>query len=152
MASTEQAAQLKEQAELALLNNFKPAYDEVLAWLRQDRPNVSDQASGASALPNGEAYYAQRLQAMTTLPMTAREVHNIGLAEVARIQEEMQGIRQAVGFTGSLQEFFNFLREDDQFYFPNTDQGRADYLALADEILSEMYTRCLLYTSPSPRD
>lgn len=141
MASAEQAEELRNQAEQALLESFKPAYDEILAWLQEDRVNVPDQATGASELPNGDAYYAQRLQAMTTLPMTAREVHELGLAEVARIQEEMQGIRQAVGFNGSLQEFFNFLREDDQFYFPNTDQGRADYLALADEILSEMYTR-----------
>lgn len=96
-ATVEQAADLRERAEQALLNSFKPAYDEVLAWLEEDRVNVPDQATGASALPDGDAYYAQRLRAMTTLPMTAREVHDLGLAEVARIQEEMQGIRQAVG-------------------------------------------------------
>lgn len=141
VATTEQADALETQARDALLENFKPAYDEVLAWLQEDRVNVPDEATGASELPDGDAYYAQRLQAMTTLPMTAREIHELGLSEVARIQEEMQGIRLQVGFQGSLQEFFNFLREDDQFYFPNTDEGRAQYLALATEILDEMYTR-----------
>jgi uncharacterized protein (DUF885 family) len=53
----------------------------------------------------------------------------------------MEVIKRQVGFEGSLQSFFNFLREDDQFYYPNTDQGRNDYLALADEILADMYTR-----------
>lgn len=140
-ASQADADNLLEQAEAALLESFEPAYDEIYAWLEQDRSNVPEVATGASVLPDGDAYYSQRLRAMTTLPMTAREVHDLGLAEVARIQEEMQGIRQAVGFTGSLQEFFNYLREEEQFYFPNTDEGRAEYLALADEILGEMYTR-----------
>ncbi len=147
----QEAASLRNRAEDALLNNFKPAYDEIYAWLQQDRVNVPDQATGVSELPDGDAYYAERLRAMTTLPMTAREVHELGLSEVARIQEEMQGIRQVVGFTGSLQEFFNYLREDDQFYFPNTDQGRADYLALADEILAEMYTRLPDYFNILPK-
>jgi uncharacterized protein (DUF885 family) len=141
IASAEEGRSLEAQAREALLQSFKPAYDAILAWLQEDRVNVPDVATGASELPDGEAYYAQRLQAMTTLPMTAREIHDLGLAEVARIQEEMQGIRLQVGFQGSLQEFFNFLREDDQFYFPNTDEGRAQYLALATEILDEMYTR-----------
>ncbi|PCJ24988.1 MAG: DUF885 domain-containing protein [SAR86 cluster bacterium] len=135
------AAQLQQQSQQALLNQFKPAYDEILAWLQVDKTNVSDQAEGAWALPNGEEYYQSRLAVMTTLPLTADEIHQLGITEVARIQSEMELIKRVVGFEGSLQEFFNFMREDDQFYYPTTDQGRQDYLNLADEILAEMYTR-----------
>jgi uncharacterized protein (DUF885 family) len=132
---------LEGRARDALLTQFKPAYDEILIWLQSDRGDVPEVATGASALPSGEDYYAERLRNMTTLDMTADEIYGLGLSEVARIQLEMEAIKRQVGFEGSLQSFFNFMREDDQFYYSNTDQGRADYLELADEILADMYTR-----------
>lgn len=137
-ATQQQAAQLEEAARTALLENFKPSYDEVLAWLETDRANVPDQAVGASSLPNGAEYYSARLRTMTTLPLTADEIHQLGVSEVARIHTEMEDIKRQVGFEGSLQEFFNFMRENDDFYFENTDQGRADYLAMADDVLADV--------------
>jgi len=137
-ASQSQADQLAQAAEAALINYFKPGFDGVLAWLEADRVNVPNLATGASALPNGDAYYQARLRTMTTLPLTADEIHQVGLSEVARIQEEMEAIKRQVGFEGSLQEFFNFMRENDDFYFDNTDQGRADYLAMADAVLADV--------------
>jgi uncharacterized protein (DUF885 family) len=67
--------------------------------------------------------------------MTADEVHDYGLAEVARIRAEMEEIKSDVGFEGTLQEFFVFLREDPQFFFPNTDEGREGYIQAAREHL-----------------
>lgn len=145
------ATELKEQARDALLNYFKPGFDEVLAWLESDRVNATELAQGASSLPNGNEYYAARLQTMTTLPLGADEIHALGFSEVARIHEEMEGIKRIVGFEGSLQDFFGFLREDDQFYFETTDQGRADYLALAEEHLAQMYTRLPDYFGILPK-
>ncbi len=75
---------------------------------------------------------------MTTLPLTSDEIHETGLSEVARIQAEMEQIKKKVAFEGTLQEFFEYTRTDDQFFFPDTDKGRADYLSLADEYLVEM--------------
>lgn len=72
IASAEEGHSLEQRAREALLQSFKPDYDEILAWLQEDRVNVPEGATGASELPDGEAYYAQRLEAMTTLPMTAR--------------------------------------------------------------------------------
>ncbi len=129
--TAEEAATLTAAARAALLDAVKPAYDEVLAWLEADRGNAPIEQVGAYTLPNGEAYYNDRLFQMTTQVMTADEVHNIGLAEVARIRTEMETIREQVGFTGTLAEFFVFMREDEQFYFPNTDEGREGYLELA---------------------
>ncbi|MEM1263951.1 MAG: DUF885 domain-containing protein, partial [Pseudomonadota bacterium] len=60
--------------------------------------------------------------------MTADEVHQLGLDEVARIRQEMVTLKEKVGFEGDLGDFFTFIREDEQFYFPNTDEGRQAYI------------------------
>lgn len=126
------------QAQDAMLREMLPAYNEVLEWLVADLEKASGVAEGAWALPDGAAYYQHRLQQMTTTELTAREIHQIGLQEVDRIRMEMEQIKDGVGFDGSLADFFSFLRDDDRFYFPNTDAGRADYIAEASEILSEV--------------
>jgi uncharacterized protein (DUF885 family) len=126
------------QAQNALLRQMLPAYEEILKWLIDDLKKASSVAQGAWALPDGEAYYQHRLEKMTTTELTAQEIHNIGLQEVGRIRMEMEQIKDSVGFDGSLADFFSFLRDDDRFYYPNTDAGRADYIAEASEILSEV--------------
>ncbi|EED30522.1 hypothetical protein NOR53_535 [gamma proteobacterium NOR5-3] len=148
---SERADELTEAARAALLGEFKPAYEEIRAWLVADFANVSEEAEGAWSLPNGEAYYNARLATMTTLPLTAEEIHQTGIREVARIQEEMEDIKRQVGFEGSLQEFFNFLREDDQFFLPNTDEGRQAYLDLADKHLQDMYAKLPDYFGILPK-
>jgi uncharacterized protein (DUF885 family) len=60
--------------------------------------------------------------------MTADEIHQLGLAEVKRIHAEMDKIRVATGFQGDQPAFFEFMRTDKQFYLPDTDEGRAQYL------------------------
>jgi uncharacterized protein (DUF885 family) len=70
--------------------------------------------------------------------MTAEEIHNLGLAEVARIQDEMRGIIKQVGFEGSLKEFFDFTRTDPQFFKPNTPEGKAEYLDEATTWIDQM--------------
>ena len=149
--SAEQATQLTDDARAVLLSSVKPAYDQLSAWLRSDLVNVSKQTEGATSLPDGQAYYQYRLSRMTTLPLTAEEIHETGLSEVARIQTEMTEIKNKVGFEGSLVEFFTFMREDDQFYFPNTDEGRAGYLALANELLDAMQLRLPEYFGILPK-
>ncbi len=146
-----EASQLTADARKALLENLKPAYDEILTWLRSDLAHVPSEAKGADALPNGEAFYRYRLARMTTLPMSAEEIHQTGLSEVARIQAEMREVIGKVGFDGSLAEFFTFIREDEQFYFPNTDEGRAGYLALANEYLDAMQKKLPEYFGILPK-
>jgi len=71
---------------------------------------------GIHATPNGEAYYGYLIEKYTTLDMTAEQIHQKGLSEVARIREEMQAIIDEVGFEGSYAEFLDFLRTDPRFY------------------------------------
>lgn len=135
----------------AMLEDVESAYQSVIAWLSSDKGKVSDEAQGAWALPDGEAYYNYTLQQMTTLPLTADEIHQTGLDEVARIHAEMNEIRETVDFEGTLQEFFVFMREDQQFYFPSNDEGREAYLALAREYLADMEAALPAYFDVLPK-
>ena len=129
----EEAAAKLEQARIALVDNFQPAYEAIIAFAEEDMANSPDPDSpvGADTQPNGKDYYNHLLATQTTTDLTADEIHEIGLAEVARIHEEMEAIKQEVGFEGTLQEFFTMLRDskdDERFYYPNTDEGRQAYI------------------------
>lgn len=147
----EQAEIMRADARDALVTHFKPAYDALIAWLEEDRANVADEASGVSSLPDGEAYYNERLANYTTTELTADEIHQIGLDEVARLRGEMETIKKQVGFEGTLEEFFVFMREDDQFYFPNTDEGRQAYIDAAEEYLGYINERLPDYFGVLPK-
>jgi uncharacterized protein (DUF885 family) len=122
------ADELRAGVRTALVDDFKPAYDALIAWVESDLANTDEVATGVWKLPDGPAFYAERLAAMTTTTMTADEIHELGLAEVARIHREMEIIKQQLGFEGTLQEFFASLRGNPRFLFPNTDEGREGYL------------------------
>ncbi|MDA0978651.1 MAG: DUF885 domain-containing protein [Proteobacteria bacterium] len=134
--SEPEADEYRAKFRIAMFEDVKPAYVALIDWLAAIQAQVDPVDAGASTLPEGEAYYQYRLQRMTTLPLTAEEIHQTGLDEVARIQAEMDEIRKTVGFEGSLQDFFVFMREDEQFYYPSSDEGRAAYLDLAREYLA----------------
>src|SRR5690606_21321058 len=128
-ADAARATELKAEARAALVEAVKPAYDEVLAWFKADLPNALVNPSGVGTThPNGKAYYAQRLAASTTTNLTPDQVHQIGLDEVTRIRGEMEALKDRVGFKGDLKAFFQFIRTDPQFKYPDTDAGRQAYI------------------------
>ncbi|MFN3607686.1 MAG: DUF885 domain-containing protein [Hyphomonas sp.] len=132
-----EAASFLQRAEAALTSAVGPAYQAAIEELtRQQLIATAD--DGAWKLPDGAAYYDTRLQAMTTTNLTAAEIHQIGLDEVARIHEEMHAIMAQVGFEGDLQDFFQFMRTDPRFYKPDTPEGREEYLAEAREAIARM--------------
>lgn len=125
------AAQLREMTSAALLDHFRPAWQALIDWSESELSKTTELARGVWDLPDGAAFYEQRLAAMTTTDMSADDIHELGLAEVARIQGEMEAVKDSVGFDGTLQEFFAFVREDPQFIYPSTDSGRNAYLDAA---------------------
>ena len=125
------AAAYEEAAQAALVGTFGPSYRALIDWFEADKANADEIATGVGKLPNGKAFYEMRLANSTTTSMTADEVHDYGLSEVARIHGEMEKIKEAVGFTGTLQDFFKFMREEDRFFFPDTDEGRQGYIDAA---------------------
>lgn len=136
--NSEQADALKEESAKALSTHFKPAYENLLAWLETEIENAEATPTGVSRHPNGKDYYNHMLKVFTTTNLTADEIHEIGLKEVARIQAEMLAIKDKVGFQGDLNEFFTFVNTDEQFFFPNTDEGRQAYLDESTHYLDEL--------------
>ncbi|MCK0157734.1 DUF885 domain-containing protein [Cellulophaga sp. F20128] len=127
--TSEEADVLKEESEKSLKNYFKPAYEDLLAWLESKIDSAEATPTGVSRHPNGSNFYKHQLKVFTTTSLTADEIHEKGLKEVARIKEEMLAIKEKVGFEGDLNAFFTFVNTDKQFFFPNTDEGRQGYLA-----------------------
>lgn len=136
----EQRDALLVQARTAMVEVVEPAYQRLIAELEKQAA-VAPDADGVWKFDDGEAFYAERLRWFTTTELSAEEVHNIGLREVARIHDEMRTIMKQVGYEGTLAEFFVFMREDPQFYYPNTDAGREAYLAEATRLIDIMRTR-----------
>jgi uncharacterized protein (DUF885 family) len=135
--SADETARLISEAETALTDVLQPAYERMIAMFEEMEAGASDN-DGAWTMPDGGDYYAFMLEGYTTTDMTPEDIHNLGLAEVARIHGEMRDIMTEVGFEGSLQDFFEFMRTDAQFYYPNTDEGRAAYLADATTLIDNM--------------
>ncbi len=147
----ERADELRAEARTALTEEFAPAYGRVIEWFEKDIENTDAEAKGVSALPNGEAFYAASLKNMTTTDLTADEIHEIGLAEVERIQGEMRGIMDEVGFEGTLQEFFDFTRSDPQFFYPDNEAGAQMYIDQATKDIDAMRERLPEYFGRLPK-
>jgi uncharacterized protein (DUF885 family) len=129
-AGAEAKAKLLTDAEQALTSKMKPAFDRVLAAARDIAATVRTD-HGVSRLPDGKAYYDERIANHTTLKLTAAEIHELGLSEVGRLSAEMEEVKRKLGFDGSLKAFYADLRTNPRYLYPNTDKGRADYLARA---------------------
>ena len=127
-------AKLLSGAQNALLTSVKPAYEKLIAVL-DDQSKRATTDDGVWKLPEGEEYYRHMLRHHTTTDMTAQQVHDFGLAEVTRIHGEMRDIMKQVKFKGDLKDFFKFMKEDKQFVYPQTAEGKAAYVARAEEII-----------------
>jgi len=127
-------------ATKALNESVKPAYEKLIAFLDRQSKRANDDA-GVWKFPDGTEFYSSALRRSTTTDLSADQIHEIGLKEVARIHGEMTRIKDKIGFKGDLQAFFKFMREDRQFYLPDTDEGRAKYLAQAVAIIDDMKKR-----------
>ena len=109
-------------AEKAISENVVPQFKRIKTFFETEYLPNTRTAIGVSEIPNGRDYYQNRLNYYTTLNLTADEVHQIGLEEVARINAEMKKIIEEVGFEGSFEEFITFLRTDPQFYATSEEE------------------------------
>ncbi|MDZ4108063.1 MAG: DUF885 domain-containing protein [Brevundimonas sp.] len=124
-------ARLLAEGRAALTGEWKRGYEHVLtalAEVQQQAAAMPDRDGGVWRLPQGEEFYNARLRLSTTTDLTADQIHEIGLAEVTRLHGEMQTIMDQVGFEGSLQEMFALLKTDPRFQYPNTPEGKEQYL------------------------
>ena len=145
------ADKLLAETRQALLDKFLPAYDRLITWFEKDISNVDVNAHGVYALPDGTTYYDLLLKNITNTDVNAEQIHQTGLREVARIRGEMERIKQQVGFTGTLEQFFASIRADKRFLYPNTDEGRAAYLNDAEAFFDTIRARLPDYFGLLPR-
>ena len=109
-------AQLKAEALAAIDGSAVPAYKKMLSFIRDDYMKRARPTIGASEMPNGHAFSASQIKEYTTTDLTAKQIHEIGLKEVARIKADMEATMKETGFKGTLAEFFHFMRTDPQYY------------------------------------
>jgi uncharacterized protein (DUF885 family) len=115
-------ARLREQGLTSIRESVQPAYATALTFWRDEYYPKARTSLAAESLPDGKAYYQSKIVEFTTTHMTAAEIHQIGLSEMAKIRAEMQQTMQAAGFKGDLPAFLEFLRTDPQFYARTPDE------------------------------
>lgn len=133
----------------ALITNLKPGYDAFIAYVTQ-LEKKADTRDGTWKFPQGESFFNNALKRTTTTDLTADQIHQIGLKEVARIHDEMRVIKDKVNFKGDLAAFMAFMRSDQQFYYPSTSEGKAQYINEAVALIDDMKGRLdeLFLTKP----
>ncbi|KPM84089.1 DUF885 domain-containing protein [Pseudoalteromonas lipolytica] len=129
--SDSEFAALQKQAQTIITEQVIPAYQGYLTFFNNEYQPGARTDIGISSTPNGKAFYENRAKYYTTTDMTPKEIHELGLQEVARIRAEMEKIIEKVGFEGSFADFVHFLRTDPQFYAktPKDLLKEASYIA-----------------------
>ncbi|MBR2171842.1 DUF885 family protein [Sphingopyxis sp.] len=119
MPSTIPAAdqkRLRAEAQQVISGTVAPAYAKLLTFFKQEYLPKARTTLAAEAMPDGKAFYQAQIREYTTTALTAEQIHQIGLKEVARITAEMEQVKEKAGFKGDLAAFIQFLRTDPQFY------------------------------------
>ncbi len=120
--SAQQKQKITAQYRQLITQHLVPAYKGMSDFLANQYIPNSRESVGYSDLPNGKAWYEYQIKKYTTLSLSADEIHDIGLSEVSRILSEMKKVKETVGFKGELSEFFDHLRDSDEFYY-DTPEG-----------------------------
>jgi len=141
---------LEQLAIAALRGPFREGTEQLLGELQYQQAQMQADR-GVWSLPDGEAYYRNRIKHHTTLDLSADEIHQAGLEDVARIHKEMRAIMREVKFEGSLQEFFEFVRTDPNNFYENSDAGREQFLSEARQQVAEIEALADQYFNILPR-
>ncbi len=120
--SKEQQKKLRTKAIEVINSVVNPGYLKLADFMEKQYIPAARKSLGASDLPDGQAYYAQRIKHFTTLDLSVDAIHQIGLDEVKRIRSEMQQIINDLEFEGSFEDFIKFLRTDPRFYATSAEE------------------------------
>lgn len=116
----EEKTALKEAYSKMITDKIVPGYKNLHDYMNTDYMAAGRESSGIEGIPHGKEYYAHQIKRYTTTNMTAEEIHELGLSEVARISSEMEKIKEEVGFKGELKSFFDYVRNKKEL-MPFTD-------------------------------
>ena len=140
--STSDRERLTKAAAAAYVDAVRPAFSRLHDFLTRTYQPACRETTGIDRIPNGATLYTYNVRWHTTTPRTPKETHEIGLAEVKRIRAEMDAIIKQVGFTGSFEDFKQFLRTNPAFYYTDADAlvaGYRDVCKRADPELARLF-------------
>ncbi|MDF2178748.1 DUF885 domain-containing protein [Aliiglaciecola sp. CAU 1673] len=138
--TAEQKARLEQDYEKMIMEQIVPCYQRLLDFVQSRYLTAARDSVGLSALPDGTAWYEHMIATHTTLPLSAEEIHQYGLQEVARIRKEMEAVKEKVGFQGDLPAFFEHLRTDDAYFFQSEEAVIDAYQAVKEKINARLDT------------
>ena len=133
-----QKAELQQHAKEIIANSVYPALRKLKNFLISEYIPAAQESISLKDMPNGEAWYAYNIRKYTTTNMTAEQLHELGLREVARITTEMEKIREAVKFSGDLKAFNRFLLSDKRFFYSDKEELLSGYRDIAKRIDPEL--------------
>ena len=110
------------------------AHERLRDFLRDEYLAVAREEVGLSQMEGGAALYAQMIESTTTLPLDADTIHELGLSEVARIKGDLEALKAEVGFEGSLNEFFDYVRTDPQFKPESREALTQSYYDIGEQV------------------
>jgi prolyl oligopeptidase len=128
--SSADQARLRSEASSIIKDEINPAFEALLGFLEEEYLPAA-RAPGIGSLPSGKQVYTRLAQHFTTTDLTPDEIHEIGLAEVARIRGEMEAVISEVQFDGDIAAFNAFLRTDPQFYYDTPEALLEGYQAVS---------------------
>src|SRR5436309_5985502 len=133
---------LRERAETALRRNGIPAFGKLYEFVEKSYLPKARESIAMSDLPDGKAWYAHNVRTSTTTSMTPKEIHELGLAEVKRIRQEMDALIERIGFRGTFSDFCKYLRSEPKFYYSDADslvRAYRDIAKRADPELAHLF-------------
>ncbi|WP_412986061.1 DUF885 domain-containing protein [Pontimicrobium sp. IMCC45349] len=126
--SNEDKEKLTKAYKNVITNKVIPTYQSIHDFMNTEYLAAGRTTSGIDAIPNGKAYYDHQIKTYTTTNMTADEIHQLGLSEVARILAEMEKVKTEVGFEGTIIDFFDFVRNNKELMpFTTPEQVVANF-------------------------
>ena len=123
-------ARLTQEYRSAIGDQIFPALTRLRDFLKTEYLGNAREGVGLMYMRGGDKLYQYLIESTTTLPMTAAEIHDLGLSEVARITEGMEAVKREVGFKGTLHQFFNHLRTDPKYKTKSREALTARYYAV----------------------
>jgi uncharacterized protein (DUF885 family) len=131
-------ARLAQQGREVLTRKVHPAFAALRQFVESEYLPLARKSLGATTLPEGARFYEVRVRRMTTTSMKAEEIHQLGLAEVARIRAEMQKVIDSTGHKGTFAEFVSFVNTDPRFFFSTAAERLAAYRDIAKRADAEL--------------
>lgn len=131
-------SKITKDLESAVNTHVNKALRQFVKYLRNTYLKFTRKSIGLCNLPDGDKYYSLKVKQNTSLDIAPDEIHEIGLKEVSRIHSEMSLIQKEIGFKGSLQEFFDHMRNNKELYYASREEIVEHHTSLLKEMEKEL--------------